>query len=43
VQDGRPILSWPALSGADAYLSFLCDKVCSAQDAKDLWTNHPKV
>jgi Bacterial Ig domain len=43
VQDGRPILSWPALSGADAYLYFLCDKVCSAQDAKDLWTNYPKA
>lgn len=41
VQDGRPILSWPALSGADDYLFFLCDKVCSLQDAKDLWTNYP--
>jgi len=39
VSDGRPILSWPALSGADGYLYFLCDKTCSNADAKDLWTN----
>jgi Bacterial Ig domain len=43
VQDGRPILTWTPLAGADAYLFFLCDKVCSRQDAKDLWTNNPKA
>ena len=43
VSDGRPILSWTPLSGADSYLYFLCDKTCSDADAKDLWTNYPKA
>lgn len=43
IADGRPVLSWLPLSGADSYLYFLCDKTCSDLDAKDLWTNYPKA
>lgn len=41
VPDGRPILTWPALSGADGYLFFLCDTPCSDLKAVDRWTNFP--
>jgi len=40
VSDGRPVLSWLPLSGADAYLFFLCNKTCSDQDATDLWSSY---
>ncbi|THF68536.1 hypothetical protein E7T06_16100 [Deinococcus sp. Arct2-2] len=41
VPDGRPILTWTALSGADGYLYFVCDRPCAENGSKRLWTNYP--
>jgi hypothetical protein len=43
VADGRPILTWSALPGAEGYLYFACDRPCTADGAKFAWTNYPNV
>ncbi|MBZ9751732.1 hypothetical protein K7W42_12765 [Deinococcus sp. HMF7604] len=41
VADGRPILTWPALQGVSGYLFFVCDRPCTRDGAKTVWTNYP--
>lgn len=41
VADGRPILTWTPLTGVSGYLYFLCDRPCTQDDSKFLWTNYP--
>lgn len=43
VPDGRPVLTWNALAGAEGYLYFVCDRPCTADGAKQVWTNYPNV
>lgn len=41
VADGRPILTWNPLAGAEGYLYFLYDKTPWDETAKQVWTNYP--
>jgi hypothetical protein len=41
VVDGRPILTWTPLANVSGYLYFLCDRPCTQDDSKFLWTNYP--
>ena len=41
VSDGRPILTWNSLPGASGSLYFLCDRPCTADGSKFVWTNYP--
>lgn len=43
VADGRPILTWTPLQGTTGYLYFVCDRPCTQEDAKFIWTNYPDV
>ncbi|WP_284327023.1 Ig-like domain-containing protein [Deinococcus metallilatus] len=43
VADGRPVLTWNTLPGAEGYLYFLCDRPCTTDGAKYVWTNYPNV
>ncbi len=42
VDNGRPVLSWPATPGADGYLYYLYDRDPWAEGATLLWSNFPQ-
>ena len=42
VDNGRPVLSWPATPGADGYLYYLYDRDPWAEGAVLLWSNFPQ-